>query len=130
MSRTVEKKFDLTGAGEDTYAGQNAQNPTTSRRVQSWIVQDDGQLHRELQEPLYASAALSGPIVGLYEFDQNEGQATFQRYYFCAARINSTVGTKQCYFYQLVSGAWSQVTAVGTLSDAPMCVTQENNFFL
>src|SRR5271166_435560 len=130
MSRTVEKKFDLTGAGEDTYAGQNAQNPTTSRRVQSWIVQDDGQLHREAAEPAYAANTLGGPIVGLYEFDQNDGNGNVTRYYFCAARINATVGTSQCTFYQLVSGSWASVAAVGTLADAPMCVTQENNFFL
>ena len=130
MSRTVEKKFDLTGAGEDTFSGQNSQNPATSRRVQSWLVVDDGQLHRELQEPAYASNTLGGPIVGLYEFDQNSGTGTITRYYFCAARTNATVGTKQCAFYQLVSGAWAAVAAVGTLADAPMCVTQENNFFL
>ena len=130
MSRTVEKKFDLTGAGEDTYAGQNAQNPATSRRVQSWIVQDDGQLHRELAEPAYASNTVSGPIVGLYEFDQSDGHGNVNRYYFCAARTNFTVGTSQCNFYQMVTGAWSAVSAVGTLADAPMCITQENNFFL
>ena len=130
MSRTQQKRFDLTGASQDSYAGQNAQDPRTSRKVQSWIIQDDGQLHRELPEPLYASGAVSGPVVGLYEFDQNDGHGNITRNYFCAARVNSTVGTLQCNFYTLVTGAWSQVSAVGTLADAPMCVTQENNFFL
>jgi hypothetical protein len=130
MSRTVEQKWSLLGAGQDSYAGQNAQDPRTSRKIQSWIPQDDGQLHRELPEPAYASNAVSGPICGLYEFDQNDGNGHVNRFYFCAARTNSTVGTKNCNFYQLVAGAWSAVTAVGALADAPMCVIQENNFHL
>lgn len=130
MAREAEQRWNLTGVGQDTYAGQNAQNPNTSRRVQSFLPQDDGQMHRELGEPLYASNDLPGPVAGLYEFDQNNGQGGVVRYYFCAARVNSTVGTQQCLFYSLVSGAWAQVTAVGTLANAPMCVTQENNFFL
>lgn len=135
MPQAVEEKFNLLGAGQDSYAGQNAQDPRTSRKIQSWLLQEDGQLHRELAEPEYASNTLGGPIVGLYEFDQTitpPGQtvAVVNRYYFAAARTNNTVGTKTCKFYQNVAGAWQQVTAVGTLTDAPMCVTQENNFFL
>ena len=130
ISREEEQKWDLLAAGQDSYAGQNAQNPSTSRKVQSWIVQDDGQLHRELQEPSYASNTLPGPIVGLYEFDQNNGQGGVVRNYFCAARVNSTVGTQNCLLYSYVGGAWSTVTTVGTLANAPMCVVQENNFFL
>ena len=133
ISREEESKWDLLAAGQDTYAGQNAQDPRTSRKVQSWIVQDDGQLHRELQEPSYVTNALPGPIVGLYEFDQNNGQGSIVRNYYCAARVNSTVGTQNCLFYSYVGGAsatWAQVTTVGTLANAPMCVVQENNFFL
>ena len=130
LSREAEQKWNLLAAGQDTYAGQNAQDPRTSRKVQSWIVQDDGQLHRELQEPQYASNQLPGPIVGLYEFDQNNGQGGVVRNYYCAARVNSTVGTQNCLFYSYVGGAWATVTTVGTLANAPMCVVQENNFFL
>ena len=133
MTRTAEQKWNLLGAGQDSYAGQNAQDPRTSRKIQSWIPQDDGQLHRELADPYLTTVAGTpgtGPVVGLYEFDQNNGQGAINRFYFCAARINFTVGTKNCYLFQLVSGAWVQVSAVGTLSDAPMCVTQENNFFV
>ena len=130
ISREEEGKWDLLAAGQDTYAGQNSQDPRTSRKVQSWIVQDDGQLHRELQEPSYASNQLPGPIVGLYEFDQNNGQGNIVRNYYCAARVNSTVGTQNCLLYSYVGGAWSTVTTVGTLANAPMCVVQENNFFL
>lgn len=129
MPRTDEQKWSLL-TGQDSYSGQNSQDPRTSRKIQSWIPADDGQLHRELPEPAYASNTVSGPCAGIYEFDQNDGQGHIVRYYFCAARINSTVGTKNCNFYQLVAGAWSAVAAVGTLADAPMCVTQENNFFV
>ena len=127
LSREAEQKWNLLAAGQDSYAGQNAQDPRTSRKVQSWIVQDDGQLHRELQEPQYASNQLPGPIVGLYEFDQNNGQGGVVRNYYCAARVNSTVGTQNCLFYSYVGGAWATVTTVGTLANAPMCVVQENN---
>src|SRR5271166_2519928 len=130
MPRTVEGRWNLLGTGQDSYAGQNAQDPRTSRKIQSWIPQDDGQLHRELPEPAYASNTYSGPIVGISEFDQNDGHSHVNRFYFCAARVNFTVGTKNCNFYQLVAGAWSAVSAVGVLADAPMCVTQENNFFV
>ena len=130
MSRTVEQKWNLLGAGQDSYAGQNAQDPRTSRKIQSWIPQDDGQLHRELPEPLYAASAVSGPIAGLYEFDQNDGHGHVNRFYFCAARINSTVGTKNCNLYSMVAGSWAAISTVGALADAPMCVTQENNFFV
>ena len=141
MARKEEQKWNLLGSGQDSYSGQNAQNPATSRLIQSWIVQDDGQLHRELPEPFYAysgststAQTLPGPICGLYEFDQNNGQGAINRFYFCAARVNSTVGTQNCLFYENVvtstSSNWIQVASVATLANAPMCVTQENNFFL
>ena len=141
MARHEEQKWNLLGSGQDSYSGQNAQNPATSRLIQSWIVQDDGQLHRELPEPFYAyttattaGQALPGPVVGLYEFDQNNGQGAINRFYFAAARVNSTVGTQNCLLYQSVTTStntsWVQVAAVSTLANAPMCITQENNFFL
>jgi len=128
-NRVEDSRWDLV-LGEDTYAGQNAQNPATARQVQSFIPQDDGQLHRELVEPTFASNTLTGPVCGLYSFNQNNGIGGVVRTQFAAARTNFTVGTKTCNFYQLVAGAWSAVAAVGTLADAPQCVTLENNFFL
>ena len=140
-SREEEQKWNLLGSGQDSYSGQNSQDPRTSRMVQSWIVQDDGQLHRELPEPYYAYTAttstpqtLPGPIAGLYQFDQNNGQGAVNRFYFAAARVNATVGTQNCLFYQMVTNStsanWVAVSTVGTLANAPQCVTQENNFFL
>jgi len=141
-SREEEQKWNLLGSGQDSYSGQNSQDPRTSRMVQSWIVQDDGQLHRELPEPFYAvtsttgngtAQTLPGPIMGLYEFDQNNGQGAVNRFYFCAARVNTTI-TQNCLFYQMAatstSSEWVQVSTVGTLANPPQCVTQENNFFL
>ena len=129
MTRTVEQKWNLL-TGQDNYAGQNASDPRTSRKIQSWIPVDDGQLHRELPEPAFLPTTLSGPVVGLYEFDQNNGTGGINRFYFAAARTNFTVGTKTCNFYQSNGSAWVAVSPVGTLADAPMCVTQENNFFV
>lgn len=116
--------------GQDSYAGQNSANPRTARKLKSWIAQDDGQLHRELIEPAYLPTTLSGPQVGLYEFDFNNGTGGIVRFYFCAARTDFTVGTKTCNFYQNTGAAWVAVTAVGTLADAPMCKSFENLFHL
>lgn len=136
--RTYDGKWNLV-TGEDTYAGQNAQNPATARKVQSWIPTDDGQLHRELVEPAFAANTLTGPIVGLYQFIQAQVVETAtglqptgvdNRFFFAAARTNFTPGTKTCNFYMLVSGSWVLVSAVGTLADAPQCVTQQNNFYV
>lgn len=129
MSRTAEQKWNLL-TGVDSYSGANAQDPRTSRKIVSWIPQDDGQLHRELPEPLYLPTTLSGPVAGLYEFDQNNGTGGVTRFYFAAARTDFIVGTKTCNFYKVTAGAWAAVTAVGVLADAPMCCTQENNFWL
>jgi hypothetical protein len=127
--RSLQQSWSLL-SGEDTYAGQNAQDPRTSRKMQSWIPQDDGQLHRELVEPTYLPTTLSGPVVGLYQFVQNVGNGAVTRTYFAAARTDFTVGTKTCNFYVKSGSAWAAVSAVGTLVDAPMCVTQQDNFFL
>ena len=81
-------------------------------------------------EPKYLATQLSGPVVGLYEFAQNDGAGGVNRFWFAAARTNNTPGTKTCNFYQNVASAWSVVASVGTLADAPMAVTHENNFFL
>lgn len=63
--RVIDGRWNLV-LGEDSYSGQNAQNPATARKVQSWIATDDGQLHRELVNPKYLPTQLSGPVVGLY----------------------------------------------------------------
>lgn len=127
--RSQDGKWNLI-TGEDSYAGQNAQNPSTARKVQSWIPTDNGELHRELVEPKYLPTTLSGPVVGLYQFKQANADGTDTQFFFAAARTNNTPGTKTCNLYQQVSGAWSLVSAVGTLADAPQCVTQQNDFYL
>ena len=132
MSRTIQGTWNLLGAHQDSYSGQNASDPRTSRKIISWLPQDDGQLHRELPEPLYAANTLSGPLAGIYGFDQNDTHGHVNRSYFCAARVNSTVGTKNCNFYSYVTATttWTTVSTIGVLADAPMIVTQENNLHL
>jgi hypothetical protein len=98
--------------GQNTYTGQNAQDPRSARKLQSWIPSDDGELHRELPEPLYLTEALSGPVVSMYEFDQNDGNGNTQRFYFAAARTDFQAGTKTCNLYQNISGHWAQVSLV------------------
>jgi hypothetical protein len=127
--RTTEGRWNLI-LGEDSYSGQNAQNPATARKVQSWIPTDDGQLHRELAEPKYLPTQLSGPVVGLYQFTQAHADGTNTRHWFAAARTNFLAGTKTCNLYENTGAAWTQVAAVGTLADAPQAVTQQNNFYL
>lgn len=126
--KTEVSTFDLMGAGADSYAGQNSQKPGTSRKIQSWIIGDDGELHRELPEPKYLATQLSGPVVGLYEFDFNNA-GTVTRFYFAAARTDF-VGATTCNFYKNTGSAWAQVSTVGVLADAPMCKTFQNLFHL
>src|ERR1700690_881040 len=125
--KTKQSVFNLLGIGEDTYSGQNAQEPRTARRLWSWKPGTDGQLHRELPEPLFASTQLSGPICGLFEYDRNNGDSTFTRYYFAAARTDFSPGTKTCNLYQLVAGAWN-FTGVNPFPDVPQCKTFQNLF--
>ena len=118
--------------GEDTYASQTAQNPATARLLQSWIPQDDGQLHRELLKVKFDTTQLSGPVVGLYEYDYNDLNGGVHIIYFAAARTNF-VGATTCNLYSLVSGGhWTLVPSVAPpilpLADVPMCVTINNLF--
>ena len=148
--RSIEQRWNLTGESQNSYSGQNAQDPNSARMVQSWLVQDDGQLHRELAEPYFAYTStasipqtLGGPICALFEFDQNQqspasnpnGTASIVRHYFCAVRTTTTVGNLSCQLYQLgpitsTTANWSVVSTVGVLSDAPMFAVQENNLFM
>lgn len=128
--KTKQVTFDLISSGQDSYSGQNAQKPGTSRKIQSWVIGDDGQLHREVAEPKYLPTLLTGPVVALGEYDRNNGDGTITRYYFAAARTDFIAGTKTCNLYQNVAGAWVAVAAVGTLADAPMVKTFQNLFHL
>jgi hypothetical protein len=116
--------------GEDTYASATSQNPATARKLQSWIPADDGQLTRELLDVKFSATQLSGPVVGLYEFDWNNS-GIIVHYYFAAARQNFVSGTLACNFYILVAGVWTPVLIPGTLTpmtfvDVPMAKSIAN----
>lgn len=117
--------YSLLGS-EDTYSGQNSQSPTTSRQVQSWLSNDNGQLYREAAEVSYLPTQLPGPVVSLYEFDYNDNNGNIVRNYFAAARTSFVPGTLTCQLYQQSGGAWVLVSFVGTLVDAPMFITLQN----
>lgn len=116
--------------GENTYASQTAQSPSTSRRVKSWLPELDGALHRELAEPLYVSTSLTNPVVALFNFNQNNSNGVVTRYYFAAARTVSDDSARTCLLYQQIGLIWSQVTAVGTLSDTPVFRVLNNLLFM
>lgn len=132
-NRVVRSAYILTSS-EDSYTGQNAQNPATSRRIRSFIPQDDGQLHREAAEPKFIDQALSGPVVRVYNFNRNNDSGQVQRFYFAAARTTFIFDAgdiiRTCNLYVRVGAAWVQVTDVGTLSDAPEFRTKNNLLFL
>lgn len=121
--REKVSKYNLI-TGEDTYASQTAQNPGTSRRVQSWIPLDDGALYRELPEPFYINQQLPGEVKGLYEFDQNDTNGNVVRFFFAVAA--TAPGASTFKLYQNVAGVWTQVTIVGTLQGVPQFVTLNN----
>lgn len=129
----AQAEFDLLGS-EDTYSGQNAQNPVTSRKVQSWISSEDGELHREEAEPLFINQALTGPIVALYNFNQNNASGIVQRFYFAVARVSSSFDPNTpdftCNLYISVGGSWTLVSDVSVLVDVPAFKTINNLLFV
>lgn len=134
MSKPIRKRTETQATwnlitGEDSYSGANAQEPTTSRRIQSWLPSDDGQMYREAAEPKFLATFINGPVCALYEFDRNDGTGTIVRTFFAAARSDTTPGTVTSKLY-IGSGTpmvWHTVTDVGTLADCPMFVTLGNN---
>lgn len=124
--REKVSRYDMI-TGEDTYASQTAQNPATSRRLQSLIPVDNGALYRELAEPLFASTTLPGEVRNLYEFDQNDSNGNVVRFWYAVAAV--TPGASTYYLYQYQAGTpatWVRVTAVGTLQNVPVFVTINN----
>jgi hypothetical protein len=119
--------------GEDTYASQTSQNPATARKLASWIPADDGQLTRELLDVKFNTTQLSGPVVGLYEYDWNDLTGTVNRTYFAAARTDFNPGTQTCNLYFFTTaGPFVQVasnqTTINPLAGVPACVTINNLF--
>lgn len=113
-------KYNLSGASEDTYASQTAQNPTTARRAKSLFPSPAGYLEREQPNATFATNVLPSGVVWLFEFDQNNGGNTL-RFYFCATSttlylLNGLPGV----------GTWVAVAAVGALATTPQAVAINN----
>lgn len=113
-------KYNLSGASEDTYASQTAQNPTTARRAKSVFPSPAGYLEREQPNASFASNVLPSGVVWLFEFDQNNAGNTL-RFYFCATSTT---------LYLLTGapgvGTWNAVSAVGALANTPQAVSINN----
>lgn len=129
IKQEVVARYDLI-TGQDTYASATAQNPLTSRKILSWLPSDDGALHRELAQPKFLPTQLSGPVVGLYQFNWNTGDGTIQRFQFCVARTDFVLGTRTCNFYENYLGAWVFIATISPLADAPMCKQLGNIFHI
>lgn len=113
-------KYNLSGASEDTYASQTAQNPTTARRAKSLFPSPAGYLEREQPNATFAANTLPSGVVWLFEFDQNNAGAIL-RFYFAA-----TATTLYLLTGSPGSGTWSAVAAVGTLANTPVAVSINN----
>lgn len=85
MGKDREKagRFNLV-LGEDSYAGQNAQNPATARRVLSLIPSLNGELKREAGETLYLPTNLGSPVGNLVEYDYNDASGNQHSVFFAA----------------------------------------------
>lgn len=118
-SKDVTGRFNLV-TGEDTYAGQNAQNPATSRRILSLIPEINGQLTRELGETLYNPTNLGGPVGAIFQYDYNDNNGNKQTKRFAATATT----------LWMESGAtWVQVglpVLGGSLTDFPQFVVINN----
>src|SRR3990167_3431071 len=103
--------------GEETYAAQGSQNPETSRRLKSLLPSLAGDLKRERPHPKYLTTLLPAAVGWLWQFDKKASDGSFTSHFFAAT------STK---LYHQESGAWVEVTAVGTLVGYPQAVNLNN----
>lgn len=106
--------------GEDSYAGQNAQDPTTARRLKSLIPSLAGELEREKTYSLYTSSPVNpaGNIGYLFQFDRNDANGVVTRRYY-AATSNK--------LFEIVNGVPNLVLS---LAGYPQAVTKDNRLHL
>ena len=67
---------------EDTYAGQNAQESTTARRVLSFIPSANGELARENGETKYRPTQLPSAVGEIIQYDYNDNSGVKQTVIF------------------------------------------------
>src|SRR3990167_3548733 len=103
--------------GEESYAAQGSQNPETSRRLKSLLPSLAGDLKRERPHPKYLPTLLPAGVGWLWQFDKKASDGSFTSHFFAAT------STK---LYHQESGAWVEVTAVGTLVGYPQAVNLNN----
>lgn len=94
--KETQGRFNLV-TGEDTYAGQNTQNPATSRRVLSLIPSINGELTREKGEALYLPTNLGASVGALFQYDYNDTSGNQQTKRFAATATQ---------LFMEVTGAW------------------------
>jgi hypothetical protein len=82
--------------GVDTLSSQTAQNPATSRRLQSLIPSLAGDLVRELPDPTYLSS-LGSKVGFLFDYNKSNGDGTNTHFYFAATSTQ---------LFLSVNGAW------------------------
>lgn len=97
--REKQTRFNLV-TGQDSYSSQTASNPSTSRKLQSWIPSLAGDLVRELADPLYLNS-LGSPIGFLFEYDRVNPDGSITRLFFCATSTQ---------LFQKVANSWSAIT--------------------
>jgi hypothetical protein len=80
--REKSTRYNLV-TGVDTYASQTAQNPATSRRLQSLIPALSGDLTRELPDPTYL-ASVGAKVGFLFDYNRGNGDGTNTHYFLAA----------------------------------------------
>lgn len=105
MGRDIEKvgRFNLI-TGEETFAGQFAQNPTTARRLQSLIPSLNGELKREAGETLYLPTNLGAKVGNLIQYSYNDTGGLEHKVWFAAT----------------ATGLWKNTGAAWTLQSLPL----------
>ena len=125
MPQEVISTFSLV-TGEDTYASQTAQDPTTARRVLSFIPSINGELKRESTYPVFGSQ-LPGPVLAFKQFDFAQSSGALQSFYFAVAQDSISLQYK---LYQYTSGVFTQVSTVGILDNIPMFTVFNNQLHM
>jgi len=107
----------MLAAGENSFSSPSGHDKDSYRKLSGLTQSIAGELEREQRAVAFASTTLPSTVLFLHQYDRYAGAGSFTSYFFAAT------ATK---LYQLTAGAWVEVTAVGTLTAAPVARNIDN----
>lgn len=111
--------------GVDSYASQTAQNPATSRRLQSLIPSLAGDLAREAPDPTYLNS-LGAKVGFLFDYNKSNGDGTNTHFYFAATASQIFLSSGGAWVAQTLPTNNSGATSNTPLKAYPQAVVINN----